>query len=240
MSSAASSRARSGFVRRAVGLAAVWVCLSPALASAQVAQVTEPGAANGGPADPESAGAVVIKPLESVVPNPASKGPRPPLATADGRFLQRAHASLQARIDLSRLAERSGSHPCVTKFAAGLVDDYAELAKELEVLAAARHLALSGPLPAAERRLLAALQDLGGAAFDRRYAEAMRAALERDLALVRRDGARAADAEIRALAKSLRAKLGERQGMVRDLAAVVGGSGAESAAAVVPPGCAMF
>lgn len=237
MSSAASSRARSGFVLRAAGWAAAWVCLWPAMLSAQV---TEPGATNGGPADPESPGAAVIKPLESVVPNPASKGARPQLATADGRFLQRAHASLQARIDVSRLAERSGSHPCVTKFAAGVVDDYAELAKELEVLAAARHLALSGPLPAAERQLLAALQQLSGAAFDRRYAEAMRAAQERDLTLVKREGARAADAEIRALAKTLQAKLSERQSMARDLAKVVGGSAAESAGSVAPAGCAMF
>jgi len=240
MSSAASSRGRSGLVRRAVGLAAAWLCLLPAMLAAQVAQVTEPGAANGGPADPESPGAAVIKPLESVVPNPASKGPRPQLATADGRFLQRAHASLQARIDVSRLAERSGSHPCVTKFAGDMVDDYAELAKELEVLAAARHLALSGPLPAAERRLLAALQQLSGPAFDRRYAEAMRAAQERDLALVKREGARAADAEIRALAKTLQAKFAERHSMARDLAAVVGGAAAESTAAAAPAGCAMF
>lgn len=237
MSSAANNRGLS-CGRRVATLAAVLAWLLPALAAAQVP--AEPAAANGGPADPESPGAAVIKPLESVVPHPASKQAQRALSAADGRFLQRAHAGLQGRIDLSRLAASDGSHPCVKKFAAGLVEDYGALSKEVDVLAAARHLTLSDPLPAAERRLLAALQRLSGPAFDRRYAEAMRDAHTRDLAFVKREGARTADAEIKSLAKTLSASFTERQFMARDLATVVGGSSAESAGAATPSGCAMF
>ena len=208
--------------------------------AAQVAGTPESGPVNGGPADPASPGAAVIKPLESVVPNPASKGAQRPLAAVDGRFLSRAHAGLQARIDVSRLATTDGSHPCVKKFAAELVDDYGELVEEISVLAAARHLALSGQLSAADRQLLVALQRLSGAAFDRRYGEAMRDAHARDLAFLKRDGGRLADAEIKSMAKTLRAAIEERMGMARDLATVVGGTTVESAGTATPAGCAMF
>lgn len=240
MSSAAKSRGVSGGLALRAAVAAALVWLWPTLPAAQGVGAPGSGPVDGGPADPASPGAAVIKPLESVVPHPASQGAQRPLAAADGRFLGRAHAGLQARIDVSRLAARDGSHPCVKKFAAELVHDYGHLAEEVGVLAAARRLALPGRLPAADRRLLAALQRLSGAAFDRRYGEAMRDAHGRDLAFLDRAGAGLADAEIKSLARTLRAAIEERADMARDLATVVGGTTVESAGGATPAGCAMF
>lgn len=231
-------RRQAGFRRVTLTVAGVLLLLLSGAAAAQLA-ATVPPPLQGGPADPESAGAVVVQPLESVVPNPRSKNGLPPLAVDETRFVQRLHTGLQGRLDVSRLAAVEGTHPCVRKLGARLLDDYRELAGELDVLAAAREVAVSERPAQPDRRLLRELQKLSGADFDRRATLALRDALADDVAFVRQESAALADKELQALAARVQPLMVEQLRMVRTLVPVVAGTSAETATPGVPGGAAL-
>lgn len=233
MSSVASSRASSRWPIFAA------LALVSALASAQV--VAPSGrAANGGPADPESPGAAVIQPLESVVPNPRSKGMARAFEAGDARFVQWARRAAQARVDAARLALNEGAHPCVRKYAAQVAETHVAMIDELDVLAAARSLALSTKLDAADRKLMAALQKLSGPAFDRRFVAAMRSAQKGDLAQMRRQVGAAKDAELESLVRDAVPSIAEQVDMLGVLTPMVAGPATTSPLGTPGTGCSAF
>lgn len=227
--------------RAALAVAGALLLLLPGAVAAQVAATVLPQ--QGGPADPESAGAVVVQPLESVVPNPRSKNGLPPLSAADAGFLQRLHVGLQGRLDISRLALTEGAHPCVRKLGTGLLEEYRALADELDVLAAARNVAVSERPAQDDRRLLRELQKLSGADFDRRVALSLREALVDDVDFVRQDGATLADKELKALAARVLPMMAEQLRLVRTLVPVLAGRAEVAPGApggLSSTGCTMF
>lgn len=227
--------------RCALGLrrVAAVLALLPAFALAQV--VAPSGrAANGGPADPESPGAAVIQPLESVVPNPRSKGQARAFEAGDARFVQWARRAVQARVDAARLAVNEGAHPCVRKYAAQVAETHVAMIDEIDVLAAARSLTLSTKLEDADGKLLAALQKLSGPSFDRRFVAAMRAAQERDLVRVRRQVAEAQDPELEALTRDAVPTIAEQVDMLRILTPMVAGPESTSPQGAPGTGCSVF
>lgn len=237
MSSAASNRGPSRLRLNFVGALLVLA----ALARPAGAEVTA-APRNGGPADPESPGAAVIKPLESVVPNPSSKTASPPFSAADGRFLQELHRGARGRVDAARIAAAEGMHPCVRKYAERLVDDYGDLIEEIDVLAASRRLSLPDALEPADRKLLAELQRLSAAAFDRRFVQATRDAQQRDLASLRRAAAAGQDKELRSFGDKTLPVLDEHLRMAGDLATMVNGGGPDVVMpqGVASTGCSVF
>lgn len=223
---------------------ALWALLMPAIAAAQVV-VPSGQPQNGGPADPESAGAAVIRPLESVVPNPRSKGDARSLGADDARFLQQARIALQGRIDAGRLAAEEGAHPCVRKYAGRVVEDHVEIVEEIDIFAASRRLSLSTALAPGDRKLLADLQRLSGPSFDRRFADAMHAAQQQDLAEVRRELAQAQDGELKWLTRKTARAIAEHVDMADVLTTMVGGADSASSESALPQGyaatgCAAF
>jgi len=224
MSSAASNHGSS---RRVLVLV---LALLPALASAQVVAPSGRTPADGGPADPESPGAAVIRPLESVVPNPRSTGQARTFETADAKFVQWLRRAAQGRVDAARMALNGGAHPCVRKYAGDVAETHVALIDEIDVLAAARRLTLSTKLEPADSKLLAALQKLSGPSFDRRFVAAMRTAQERDLARVRRQAGAARDEELRSLLRNAAPTIATQVDMAVTLTPMVASPGA------LPPG----
>lgn len=240
MSNVASSRGRRWRwpVLWIGGLAAG---LLPGLPAADVPATPPTTVQSGGPADPESPGAAVIQPLESIVPDRKSTPAAQPLSTADARFLQHFRQSAQGRIDVGRLAMAEGLHPCVKKYAERLVEDHRRLVEEMDTLAASRYLSLSTALDAADRKLLAELQRLADASFDRRFADGTRRAQQRDFERVDQRSRQDGDKEIRSLAARTLPMLGEHLHMARDLATMVGGTVDSATPQGAPsPGCAVF
>lgn len=231
MSSAANSRAPS------LRCLATALALLPAFALAQV--VAPSGrAANGGPADPESPGAAVIQPLESVVPNPRSKGQARAFEAGDARFVQWARRATQARVDAARLAVNEGAHPCVRKYAAQVAETHVRMIDEIDVLAAARSLTLSTKLDAADGKQLAALQKLSGPSFDRRFVAAMRAAQARDLVRMRKHEAR--DDELQSLMRDAEPTIAVQVDMATTLTPMVAAPESASPEGVPATGCSAF
>lgn len=216
------------------------LALLPAMASAQV--VAPPGQTpgEGGPADPESPGAAVIRPLESVVPNPRSQGQARAFDTGDARFVQWARRAAQARVDAARIAANAGTHPCVRKYAGQVAEAHVRMIDEIDVLAAARSLTLSTKLEAADQKLLAALQKLSGPSFDRRFVAAMRAAQTRDLARVRRHAEEAKDDELKALTRDAVPTIAEQVDMVATLTPMVAAPESTSPQGMPAQGCSAF
>lgn len=215
----------------------VSLVLLPACALAQV--VAPSGRpANGGPADPESPGAAVIRPLESVVPNPRSKGQARAFETGDARFVQWARRAAQARVDAARLAVNEGAHPCVRKYAAQVAETHVRLIDEIDVLAAARSLTLSTKLETADGKVLAALQKLTGPSFDRRFVAAMRAAQGRDLARLRKHEAR--DDELQSLMRDAEPTIAAQVDMAAILTPMVAAPESTSPEGMPATGCSAF
>ncbi len=229
MSSVASSRARSW--------AGVLVLL-PALACAQVVAPSGRTPAEGGAADPESPGAAVIRPLESVVPNPRSQGQARTLASADAQFLQWARRAAQARVDAARLALNEGAHPCVRKYAGEVAETHVGMIDQMDVLGASRRLTLSTSLEAVDRKLLAALQKLSGPSFDKRFVTAMRSAQQRDLDRLRKH--RAGDDELASLMRDAAPIIAAQLEMARTLTPMVAAPESASPEGAPATGCSAF
>lgn len=234
MSSAASSRAGS------LRLAVLALAALPALALAQVVAPSGRTPAEGGPADPESPGAAVIRPLESVVPNPRSKGQARTLESGDARFLQWVRKAAQGRVDAARLALNEAAHPCVRKYAGQVAETHVAMIDEIDVLAAARRLTLSTALAADDRKLVAALQKLAGPSFDRSFVGAMRAAQRRDLAQVKRHIGAARDDELAALLRDSTPMLAEQVEIATLLVPMVAAPDSTAAEGMPAAGCSAF
>jgi len=100
---------------------------------------------------------------------PAKPGDNP-----DATFVQQAGQGGMAEVELSKLAEKSGSTPALRQFASKMVQDHGANNKELLTIAAHENISPPKELDSDHAALRDKLAAMHGAEFDRTYLDAMR------------------------------------------------------------------
>jgi putative membrane protein len=91
----------------------------------------------------------------------------------DIEFVFDAAKGGMAEVELGKLAAERAKNEEVKKFAQRMVDDHAKAGDELKSIAEKKGIKLPQEIDAKDRALIARLQKLNGAAFDRAYMQAM-------------------------------------------------------------------
>jgi len=103
----------------------------------------------------------------------AQGGALQPAEARDGAFVQKAAEASLAELELSRLASDQAQSPAVRAFAQRMVQDHAQNASELEIIAAHENLALPETLTDEHAQLRSELARERGTRFDNTYMNAM-------------------------------------------------------------------
>jgi putative membrane protein len=137
-------------------------------------------------------------------------------ATSDSSWLVKAAEANLAEIETGRLAEAKGSSTDVKQFGKHMVEDHTKANSELTVLA--RKKGITVPTRPDEKHLKAAgdLADLGGAEFDRKYAD-MAVSDHEDAVSLFEKNANSTDPDVKAFAGKTLPTLKHHLEMARDL-----------------------
>jgi len=118
----------------------------------------------------------------------------------DRTFAEKAAAGGAAEVEGGRLAERQAASEKVKQFGSRMVQDHSKANDELKQLAAAKGLQLpSGPDPHSQE-MMAKMQKLSGAAFDRAYMDHMVKDHKKDVAEFQKEASSGKDPQIKAFA----------------------------------------
>jgi len=96
-----------------------------------------------------------------------------PAETRDGAFVQKAAEATMAELELSRIASEQAQSAEVRAFAQRMVQDHAQSAAELEIIAAHENIALPDALSDEHLQLRSELASERGRRFDNSYMNAM-------------------------------------------------------------------
>jgi len=137
-------------------------------------------------------------------------------ATSDSSWLVKAAESNLAEIETGRLAEAKATSTDVKQFGKHMVEDHTKANSELSALAKKKGITV--PTRPDEKHLKAAgdLADLGGAEFDRKYADMMVSDHEDAVSLFEKNG-NSTDPDVKSFADKTLPTLKHHLEMARDL-----------------------
>jgi putative membrane protein len=139
-------------------------------------------------------------------------------AASDTGFTKQAAEGGMAEVAKGKLAAEKGSHDAVKQFGQKMVDDHTKAGDELKSIASGKSINLPGETTKTpQQALLAKLEKLEGAAFDRAYVDDQIRDHEKTIALFEREAKTGKDAELKAFAEKTLPTLKEHLSMVRDL-----------------------
>jgi putative membrane protein len=145
------------------------------------------------------------------------------VSNADRKFATTAAMSGMAEVELGRLAAERGASDAVKQFGQRMVDDHSKANDELKQWATTAGVTLPTALDAKHQAVVAKLNRLSGAAFDRAYAQQMVKDHTKAVQLFQREADRGTDAGLKTFASATLPTLQEHLRMARSLNA--GGSG---------------
>jgi putative membrane protein len=162
--------------------------------------------------------------------NDGGTGDQKPLKTpddADSRFAMTAAEGGMLEVELGRVASAKAANAEVKEFAAKMVTDHAKANAELTQLASGKSLMLptQEQVKAKHQDMIAKLEKLEGAAFDREYMAAMVKDHDKDVALFEKQAKNGRDPALRAFAEKTLPTLREHQKMAKQLNAKVSAKG---------------
>jgi putative membrane protein len=158
--------------------------------------------------------------------NDGGTGDQKPLkapAEADTRFALTAAEGGMLEVELGRMASAKASNAEVKEFAAKMVTDHSKANAELTEIASTKNLALptQEQVKAKHQAMIAKLEKLEGAAFDREYMTAMVKDHDKDVALFEKQAKNGRDAALQAFAAKALPTLREHQKMAKQVSAKV-------------------
>jgi putative membrane protein len=137
---------------------------------------------------------------------------------SDTGFVKQAAEGGMMEVAKGKLAAEKGSHDAVKQFGQKMVDDHTKAGDELKSIASGKSITLPGDTTRAPMQaLLAKLEKLEAAAFDRAYVDDQIRDHEKTIALFEREAKTGKDAELKAFAEKTLPALKEHLSMVRDL-----------------------
>lgn len=98
-------------------------------------------------------------------------------------FVQKAATANLAEIELSNLALRKNGSPAIQSFAQRMQKDHTAAAKELQIAAKSKNLAVPTALDDAHKRIYEKLSNLTGTEFDKEYSAQMKEDHDKAVAL---------------------------------------------------------
>jgi putative membrane protein len=142
--------------------------------------------------------------LPGIAAAQAASAPAAKLARADVDFMKKAAEGGLAEVEGSKLAVDKAVNTQVKGFAQQMVDDHGKANEALKALAARKGVELPTEPSMAQRASLHVLHSADGAAFDRRYADALGVDAHRDtVRLFQKAATSAADPDVKAFAGKL-------------------------------------
>ena len=154
--------------------------------------------------------------------NDGGTGSQKPLkapSDADSRFAMTAAEGSMLEVELGRLASAKSANADVQGFAALMVKDHSRANAELTEIASGKSLMLptQEQVKAKHQGMIAKLEKLEGAAFDREYMTAMVKDHDKDVALFEKQAKNGRDAALQAFAEKALPTLREHQKMAKQV-----------------------
>jgi putative membrane protein len=162
--------------------------------------------------------------------NDGGTGDQKPLkapSDADSRFALTAAEGGMLEVELGRLASTRSANTEVQEFASRLVTDHTKANAELTEIASTKSLILmtQEQVNAKHQEMIAKLQKLEGAAFDREFMAAMVKDHDKDVSLFEKQAKHGRDAALREFASKTLPTLREHQKMAKQIHAKVSAKG---------------
>jgi putative membrane protein len=140
------------------------------------------------------------------------------LSSSDRKFAMTAAAGGMAEVEMARLALTKASSDAVKQYAQKMIDDHTAANAELMQIASAKNLTLPTAPDAKHRAMMAKLEKLSGAAFDREYVmNAGHKDHQKMEKLFRDESTRGRDADLKAFATKTLPVVQEHLRLARDL-----------------------
>jgi putative membrane protein len=164
--------------------------------------------------------------------NDGGTGDQKPLkapADADSRFAMTAAEGGMLEVELGRLASTRTANAEVQQFAARMVTEHSKANAELTEIASGKSLTLptQEQVKSKHEGMIAKLQKLEGAAFDREYMAAMVKDHDKDVALFEKQAKNGRDVALKAFAEKTLPTLREHQKMAKQVNAKVSAKGTD-------------
>jgi putative membrane protein len=138
--------------------------------------------------------------------------------SADAPFVLQAAEGGMMEVAKGKLAAQKGTHEGVKQFGQKMVDDHTKAGDELKAIASGKSITLPGETPTSPMQaIVAKLEKLEGAAFDRAYVDDQVRDHEKTIALFEREAKTGKDADLKAFAEKTLPTLKEHLTMVQDL-----------------------
>ena len=151
------------------------------------------------------------------------------VSAADRKFMQKAAMDGMAEVELGRVSSQNGSSDQVKQFGQHMVDDHGKANDELKSLAQAKGVALPEKMDSKHAKLVAHMQKLSGAAFDRAYMKEMLKDHKTDVAAFKKESTQANDADLKAFAAKTTPTLKSHLQMAQQTSAAVGAGSTHTA-----------
>ena len=118
----------------------------------------------------------------------------------DRTFAEKAAAGGVAEVEGGKIAEQRAANDKVKQFGARMVQDHSKANEELKQLASGKGLQLPSAPDAHSKEMMAKLQKLSGAEFDRAYMDHMVKEHKKDVAEFKKEAGSGKDPQIKAFA----------------------------------------
>ncbi|MDP9045873.1 MAG: DUF4142 domain-containing protein [Pseudomonadota bacterium] len=136
---------------------------------------------------------------------------------ADETFVQKAGAGGAYEIAAGHLAQTKGGSDGVKKLGTQLVDDHTKAADQLKSVAEGKKMTVPSDPDPAHQKVLASLDKLSGAGFDKAFKKQMVKDHMEDIALFKKESTAGKDADLKAYATSTLPTLEEHLHMAHSL-----------------------
>ncbi len=141
-----------------------------------------------------------------------------PSAVGDALFAAAAADSGTAELALSKLGAQKATHPDLKKFSEHMINDHAQLNKELLSLAGEKEYEIPRTVDSRAQFCLQSLAGLSGEEFDRCYAEAQLLMHKEAVSAFKAEAERGQDSEMKALANKALPKLKQHLKEIKPIA----------------------
>ena len=154
--------------------------------------------------------------LLALAPAFATTSAKSSLKSYDKKFVWTAAAGGMEEVQLGQLAVQKAANPDVKSFGQRMVDDHSKANDQLKSLAGQKGVTVPTTLPAAEKKDVAKLSKLSGAAFDRAYMSMMVKDHKKDVSEFAKESKQAKDSDVKSFAQSTLPTLRDHLKMAED------------------------
>ncbi len=139
------------------------------------------------------------------------------MSSSDTKFMKEAAMGGKEEVELGKLAAQKASDADVKNFGQKMVDDHSKANDQLQQLATQKGVSLPAGLSASQKKDVAKLDKLSGAAFDKTYVSMMVKDHKMDVAEFKKESKSAKDSDLKSWAGTTLPTLQDHLKMVQDI-----------------------